>query len=98
MYEITYNIYKITTLRMIYHSTIQNNIVDTRFQDTDYRSDQNYVGETVAWKKERIYFVSPKPADLPGLMDGLISSHERIIEYSIDEEGHLTVHNSTDSD
>ncbi|MFC2144736.1 Fic family protein [Actinomycetota bacterium] len=57
---------------------LQNNIVDSRFQDTEYRSDQNYVGETVAWKKERIHFISPKPEDLPGLIDGLISSHKRM--------------------
>ncbi len=55
---------------------IQNNIVDPRFQDIDYRLDQNYVGETVAWKRERIHFVCPKPEDLPDLMDGFISSHE----------------------
>jgi len=55
---------------------IQNNIVDPRFQNADYRSNQNYVGETVAIGKERIHFISPKPGDLPDLMKGLIYSHE----------------------
>lgn len=55
---------------------IQNSVVDQRFQDTNYRLDQNYVGETVAWKRERIHFVCPKPEDLPDLMDGFIFSHE----------------------
>ena len=32
---------------------LQNRIVDARFRDSDYRSSQNYVGETVAWQKER---------------------------------------------
>jgi Fic family protein len=57
---------------------VQNRIVDTRFCDTDYRSSQNYVGETVAWQKERIHFVCPKPEDLGNLMDGLIGAHDRM--------------------
>jgi hypothetical protein len=32
---------------------VQNRIVDTRFRDFDYRLSQNYVGETVAWQKEK---------------------------------------------
>jgi hypothetical protein len=56
----------------------QNLIVDPRFQDPDYRSDQNYIGETVAWQRERIHFVSPKPEAIHELMDGLISSHLRM--------------------
>ncbi len=57
---------------------VQNRIVDARFCDTGYRSSQNYVGETVAWQKERIHFVGPKPGDLDDLMDGLIAAHERM--------------------
>jgi Fic family protein len=55
---------------------IQNSIVDPRFQDSGYRKNQNYVGETVAVNKERIHYISPKPGDLPDLMKGLIYSHE----------------------
>ncbi len=54
---------------------LQNRIVDARFQNTDYRVDQNYVGETVAWQKEKIHFACPKPEDLPDLMNGLITAH-----------------------
>ncbi len=57
---------------------VQNRIVDTRFRDSDYRSSQNYVGETVAWQKERIHFACPKPEDLADLMDGLTAAHERM--------------------
>jgi len=57
---------------------LQNQIVDPRFKDSDYRVNQNYVGETIEWQKEKIHFVSPKPEDLPELMDGLIASHERM--------------------
>jgi hypothetical protein len=47
---------------------VQNRIVDARFRESDYRSDQTYVGETVAWQKERIHFTCPKPEDLANLM------------------------------
>ncbi len=57
---------------------VQNRIVDARFRDSDYRSSQNYVGETVAWQKERIHFACPKPEDLADLMDGLTAAHERM--------------------
>jgi hypothetical protein len=57
---------------------VQNRMVDARFRDSEYRSRQTYVGETIAWQKERVHFACPKPEDLAGLMDGLITTHERI--------------------
>ncbi|MBP7869467.1 MAG: Fic family protein [Candidatus Hydrogenedentes bacterium] len=57
---------------------LQNRTVDPRFRDSGYRSTQNYVGETVAWRHEKIHFVCPKPEDLTGLMEGLIASHKRM--------------------
>lgn len=57
---------------------VHNRVVDTRFRDSDYRSSQNYVGETVDWQKERIHFACPKPEDLAVLMDGLTAAHERM--------------------
>lgn len=57
---------------------LQNRIVDPRFRDSGYRTHQNYVGETVAWQKEKVHFVGPKPEDLVELMEGLINSHERM--------------------
>ena len=57
---------------------VQNRIVDARFRDSDYRSSQSYVGETVAWQKERIHFACPKPEDLADLMGGLTAAHERM--------------------
>lgn len=57
---------------------LQNRIVDARFRDSDYRSSQNYIGETVAWQNEKIHFVCPKPEDLADLMDGLTAAHERM--------------------
>ncbi|HOO77224.1 MAG TPA: Fic family protein [bacterium] len=62
---------------------VQNRIVDARFRDTDYRSSQNYVGETVAWQQEKIHFVAPKPEDVTGLMAGLIDAHQRMQDQGI---------------
>ncbi len=57
---------------------LQNRIVDPRFKDSDYRTDQNYVGETVAFQKEVIHYISPKPEDLSDMMEGLLSAHGRM--------------------
>ena len=56
---------------------LQNRIVDARFRDPDYRQSQNYVGETVSWR-EKVHFVSPKPADLAALMEGMFAAHRRM--------------------
>lgn len=55
---------------------LQNRIVDPRFKDSDYRVSQNYVGQTVAYQKEFIHYICPKPDDLPSLMEALIDSHK----------------------
>jgi len=54
---------------------VQNRIVDPRFRDADYRLNQNYVGQTMSYQKQLVHYVSPKPEDLAGLMDGLFASH-----------------------
>jgi hypothetical protein len=53
---------------------LQHAIVDERFANDDYRSAQNYVGETVRIGQERLHFVSPKPQDLPELMSGWLDT------------------------
>lgn len=55
---------------------LQNLIVDPRFADSDYRQNQNYVGQMVAYQKELIQYVCPKPEDLPALMEGLLACHD----------------------
>jgi len=57
---------------------LQNRIVDPRFSESDYRLSQNYVGETIAWQKEKIHFVCPKPEVLTDLMKGLVAAHGRM--------------------
>lgn len=55
---------------------LQNRIVDPRFKVSDYRDNQNYVGQAVSYQKEVIHFICPKPQDLSGLMDGLLAAHK----------------------
>jgi len=57
---------------------LQNRIVDPRFRVSDYRTNQNYVGETVALQKERIHYACPKPEDLGSLMEGLVALHKQM--------------------
>ncbi len=46
---------------------LQNALVDPRFRDAGWRDSQNYVA---ADARVKVDFVSPKPEDLPGLMQG----------------------------
>jgi len=62
---------------------LQNRIVDPRFRETDYRTVQNYVGETVAWQREKVHFTCPKPEDVESLMGGLTAAHAKMEEGSV---------------
>ena len=70
---------------------LQNRIVDPRFAVPDYRTEQNYVGETVAVNRQRVHYACPKPRDLPDLMAGLIASHQHMAEDGV----HAVVHAAT---
>lgn len=59
---------------------LQNIIVDKRFRDSDYRTGQNYIGEMISFRDQRIHYVCPKPDDIHSLMEGLISTHENMLE------------------
>ena len=56
---------------------LQNRIADERFREPDYRQSQNYVGESLS-RREKVHFVSPKPADLAALMEGMFAAHRRM--------------------
>ncbi|MDR1140197.1 MAG: Fic family protein [Planctomycetaceae bacterium] len=57
---------------------LQNRVVDLRFQDTDYRNTQNYIGESIGWQRERVHYVPPRPEILTDLMDGLYTANKRM--------------------
>lgn len=62
---------------------VQNRIVDPRFRDTDYRASQNYVGQAISYQKQLVHYVCPKPDDLPGLMEGLLTAHQVMKEGAV---------------
>ncbi|MEN6385151.1 MAG: Fic family protein, partial [Phycisphaerales bacterium] len=70
---------------------LQNRIVDPRYANSDYRNDQNYVGETIGWQREKIHFISPKPEDIQDLMEGLILSHQRMNKSDVHPVVHAAV-------
>ncbi len=49
--------------------SLQNTIVDPRFAAKDWRTWQNYVGRSLGPGVEDVHLVSPRPNDLPELMD-----------------------------
>ncbi len=55
---------------------LHNRIVDPRFIADDYRKIQNYVGQSAAWQKEIIHYISPRSDDIHELMSGLLESHQ----------------------
>lgn len=55
---------------------LQNRTVDPRFRDQDYRTTQNYVGESVSWQQERVHYACPTPETVPQLMTGLVDAHK----------------------
>ncbi|MGC1421570.1 MAG: Fic family protein [Terracidiphilus sp.] len=49
--------------------SLQNEIVDARYAQSDWRTDQNFVSQTLPDYSEHVHFVCPKPEDVPALMD-----------------------------
>lgn len=55
---------------------LQNAMLDPRFHEFTWRSQQNWVGEDLGYRK-KIDFVPPRPEDLPDLMDGLMTTAQK---------------------
>jgi len=56
---------------------LQNLIVDARYAEHGYRSNQNYVGSVVRWQNI-VDYIPPPPDHLPDLMQGLAQSVSRL--------------------
>ena len=59
---------------------LQNGIVDARFREPDYRTSQNYIGEMISFRDQRVHYVCPGPDDIHSLMRGLIGAHQNMLE------------------
>jgi hypothetical protein len=57
---------------------LQNSIVDARYAEKDWRSIQNYVGQTMSNYTEFVHFICPRPEDVASLMDGWMRMVARI--------------------
>lgn len=57
---------------------LHNNIVDPRFMSSDYRTTQNYVGESLGPNREKVHYISPSPEQVPDMMDGLLRHMRRV--------------------
>ncbi len=69
----------------------QNLIVDPRFIDADYRLMQNYVGESISFRRQRIHYICPKPEDLESLMTGLFQSHALMMQSDVSAIIHAAI-------
>jgi len=56
---------------------LQKVILDARYAESSWRIKQNYVGTSLP-DSEIVHLISPKPEDLPSLMDGWMRSVARI--------------------
>ena len=70
---------------------LQNRIVDERFAEMGYRSTQNYIGEGVAWQREIVHYVCPRPDDVPELMAGLVDCHQRLEQSDLSAGVHAAI-------
>jgi len=57
---------------------LQNIIVDPRYAETAYRTDQNFVGETLGSYREHVHFICPKPEDVRALMADWMAMTRRL--------------------
>ena len=63
---------------------LQGDIVEPRYAAKDWRTFQNFVGETVGGYREEVHFICPRPEDVPGLMEAWFVLTARIVESAID--------------
>ena len=63
---------------------VQNRIVDARYAQRDWRTDQVYVGETVTPDYEKIHFVAVQPKDVPDIMGGFLRTLDRLLGSDMD--------------
>lgn len=63
---------------------LQNSIVDPRYAQKDWRTTQNYVGQTASNFTEIVHFVCPKPEDVSDLMNGWMQMVSRVESGGVD--------------
>ncbi len=69
---------------------IQNETVDPRFAEGAFRTEQNYVGQTMGLK-ERVHYLPPRPQEIRTLMLGWLATAARLSGAGIDPVVHAAV-------
>jgi Fic family protein len=63
---------------------LQQAVLDPRYAKDHYRTEQNYVGQTLGSYRERIHYVSPRPLDVTEMMSGWLRCSARLAASAID--------------
>jgi Fic family protein len=63
---------------------LQNSIVDPRYAQKDWRTSQNYVGQTASNFTQIVHFICPKPEDVNNLMNGWMEMVSRVESGGVD--------------
>jgi len=63
---------------------LQNTIVEPRYAAADWRTIQNFVGETARGYREVVHLICPRPADVPELMTAWKSAGDRLLQTKLD--------------
>lgn len=58
---------------------LQQEIVEPIYAEGNYRHSQNFVMQRIGFSEIKIHYVSPRPEDVPTLMDGLLHSLQRMM-------------------
>jgi hypothetical protein len=74
---------KLSTMNRTELIRLQNETVDQRFVNKEYRHDQVYVAMP-SRTRQRIEYIAPKPDDVPSLMDGVLGCLARLDASGID--------------
>jgi hypothetical protein len=72
----------ISTLSTATLVALQKDILEPRYATDGYRTDQNYVGETLSSYREHVRFVPPRPQDVTPLMNGWLQCDVRLCSRS----------------
>lgn len=59
---------------------LQARIVEARYAASDWRTVQNFVGETIGGYREKIHYICPRPEDVPDLMASWAAMTRRLLE------------------
>lgn len=69
---------------------IQNETVDPRFAEGSFRTEQNYVGQTIGLR-EKVHYLPPRPEEIRSLMLGWTATASRLAGANIDPVVHAAI-------